>query len=412
MTPARWESTEVRFERSDSPTGAVLKSRGRVLVFDGFFKVAGMPGASDEQMLPPLDEAADMAPFAIDPEQKFTSPPSRYTEAALVKKLEEEGIGRPSTYASIIDVIQKRDYVEKDERSFRPTDLGKIVTDKLVGAFPRLLDKGYTRGMEESLDQIAVGEADWRGMLKDFYGRFTESLEHARENMTHARAETEPAPWKCPDCGARTVFRFGRNGRFLACPRHPDCSFSMSIDRKGNPQAVRRIDMRCPIDGSGMELRNSRFGPFLASENYPDTKFMVNIDKKTGGIKYPAVPPLATELTCEKCEAPLNLRRGKRGPWLGCSKFPKCRGRGSWAKLEETVQKELEKALIAHEKEHPVPLIARHDGSVIEEGTHTDDLLLHDPAADLELHEDAGKDPDPGAASGAATNGKKKTATA
>src|SRR5690606_17589961 len=167
-------------------------------------------------------------------------------------------------------------------------------------------------------------------------------------------------------CGARTVYRFGRNGRFLSCSTYPDCDYSAPIDREGRPLLPERVDVRCPEDGSAMELRNGRFGPFLASVNYPSTTYVLNLDKK-GGIKYPAVPPVQTDLPCPKCDAPLNLRRGKRGPWLGCSRFPKCRGRLGWNTIDEARKKELEKALAAHERKHPPPVITRMSGEVIPE---------------------------------------------
>lgn len=194
MTPAEWDATAVLLERADKPTGAVFKATGRVLVFDGFYKVAGVPTASDELNLPELREGQAAFPFSIEAQQKFTSPPARYTEASLVKTLESEGIGRPSTYASIINVIQDRKYVEQISRSFHATDLGEVVTDKLVEGFPELMDVGYTREMEGELDKIEDAHTDWRTMLKRFYGEFANALDHAHENMTHAKAEMQPAP--------------------------------------------------------------------------------------------------------------------------------------------------------------------------------------------------------------------------
>jgi DNA topoisomerase I len=388
MTPAKWDATTVLFERTDEKTGAVLKATGRVLAFDGFYRVLGVPTASDEQTLPELREQQKLAPFAIDPEQKFTSPPPRYSEASLVKTLETEGIGRPSTYASIISVIQNRKYVEQVDRRFYATDLGEVVTDKLIEAFPDLMDVGYTRQMEAELDKIEDDHTDWVEMLREFYGPFAEALEVAHEEMTHAKAETQPAIYQCPKCGARTMYRFGKNGRFLSCSAYPDCDYAAPIDREGRPLLPERVDIACPEDGSEMELRNGRFGPFLASVNYPATTYVLNLDKKAG-IKYPATPPLQTELPCPKCEAPLNLRRGKRGPWLGCSRFPKCRGRTGWNTVDEALQKELEAALEQHEAEHPPPVIKRMSGETIPEGTPVASLVIPGGVAALEVHPEA-----------------------
>ena len=154
-------------------------------------------------------------PFAVDFEQRFSNPPPRFTEAGLIKKLEGEGIGRPSTYVEIIDKIQRRNYVEKEGTSFRPTDLGEVVTDKMIEAFPVLMAIEYTRDMESKLDQIAEGALPWKDMLQSFYKNFSSALDKAQEEMVHAKAEVQPAPYACPECNSTTSYRFGKNGRFL-----------------------------------------------------------------------------------------------------------------------------------------------------------------------------------------------------
>ena len=178
MTDAKWDSTTVTFERSDKPTGATLKATGRVLAFDGFYRVAGVPTASDEQTLPPLSEGDKSAPFDIAPLQKFSSPPARYNEGSLVKKLEEEGIGRPSTYASIIKVIQDRNYAEKISNRFHATDLGEVVTDKLLEGFEQIMNVSYTREMESELDAIEGGDREWTGFLHNFLWEIQSRIGH------------------------------------------------------------------------------------------------------------------------------------------------------------------------------------------------------------------------------------------
>lgn len=388
MTPAEWDSTAIMFERADTETGAVFRTTGRVLVFDGHYRVTGVPTASDEQTLPDLEEKQEVTPFSIDTEQRFTSPPPRYTEASLVKTLESEGIGRPSTYAAIIQTIQDRNYVEQVDRRFHATDLGIVVTDKLIEGFPRLMDVGYTREMEAELDKIEEQHTDWVDMLHKFYERFSAALENAHETLVHAKAETQPAPYKCPKCGRTTCYRFGKNGRFLSCTGYPDCEYAAPIDREGRPQLPEKVNIACPEDGSAMILRTGRFGQFLASENYPEVKFVLNLDKK-GNIKLPAPPPLKTDLACPKCGEPLNLREGKRGPWLGCSAFPKCRGRLAWSKVEKKDQERLEKALEKHQKENPQPTIYTLDGQPIADGTPVQDLLIPGGVQKLEVHPDA-----------------------
>jgi DNA topoisomerase-1 len=390
MTPAVWDRTEIMLRRTDTDSGAAFRSTGRILKFDGFYRVAGVPSTDSEQILPNLAEGQILAPFSIEPEQKFSPPPSRYTEASLVKNLEKEGIGRPSTYASIIDTIQRRMYVEKMDRNFRATFLGEKVTDRLIEAFPKLMDLGYTRYMEKELDRIAKGELNWVAELHAFYVDFAEALEHAEENMTHAKAELEPADWKCPECGARTAYRLGRRGRFLTCSAFPDCTFGCGVDRDGKPQLVQGIDMKDPNSGAPMVLRNGRFGPFIATGEYTKGDFVLNVDKKTGGLKFPSVPPLLTELECNKCESKLNLRTGKRGPWLGCSRFPKCRGRGKWSEVDDEQRTALEKELAAHEAANPRPRVYRLDGTTeVVEGELLTGLLLPGEADVLEVHDDA-----------------------
>jgi DNA topoisomerase-1 len=401
MAHAEWDQTTILLERSDKPTGAVLRTSGRTLAFDGYLKVLGRTAKADEQTLPALAERDETAPFSIEPTQRFTSPPRRFSEAALIEKLEKEGIGRPSTYASIISVIQDRNYVELVNKAFHATDLGEVVTDKLIEGFPKLMDLGYTREMEGELDRVAEQHHDWVQMLRDFYGPFAQALDSAHETMTHAKAEIQPAIYACPDCGHRCCYRFGKNGRFLSCTNYPDCTFAAPIDRQGRPMLTERVDVAGP-DGKPMELRTGRFGKFIAPHAYGKDKkdkardaelkaSILNLDKK-GGLKYQSQPPVVTDLVCEKCGEPLAVRRGKnnRPPWLGCTGFPKCRGRGSWAGLDEAKQAELEKALDVNDRENPVRVPARAStGEAIPEGTPVADLVIEGEMQDLPIHPEA-----------------------
>ncbi|MEM9415974.1 MAG: DNA topoisomerase, partial [Planctomycetota bacterium] len=433
MVPAKWDSTAITIKPDH--VDARFRATGRTLVFDGFLKVMGVP-KSDDVILPPLEEKQELGPVDLNPTQHFTSPPPRYNEASLQKKLEEEGIGRPSTYAAIIGTIQDRKYVEtvtpRDKR-LRATDMGKVVTDMLVQAFPTILDVGYTREMEEHLDEIESKNKDWRQTLHEFYDPFKEALEHAHENLKHAKAETQPAPddLKCPKCGAPTEYKFGKNGRFLSCTAfnvppvevavegHPGtwylhkakgkarpkvmsedqsekvnwtklakddqktfmqlsdampepCKYAAPIDADGRPMEPEQTDILCPDppigDGQPMIKRTGRFGPFLAAASYPDVQYIVKLNAKTGAVELPKPPPMHTDLTCSKCESMLYVRDSKRGLWLSCSSFPKCRGRESFGKLDEDRQAELEKLWKKHLKDNPLPEIRTKDGRVLEEG--------------------------------------------
>lgn len=390
MAHAEWDATNVEIEGGKADT-LTFVAKGRVLAFDGFYKVAGVPLASDEQTLPALHEGNAAHAFAVEASQKFTPPPARYSEASLIKTLESEGIGRPSTYASIISVIQARKYVENQNRRLFATDLGEVVTDKLTEAFPDIMGLGYTREMENTLDSIESEQRDWRDVLRSFYEPFRLRLTEAEETLTHAKAETKPAPFACELCGAPTVYRFGKNGMFLSCSRYPDCKYASPIDREGKPKLAEWVNIRCPKTGRPMIKRDGRFGVFIATHleegEAQDIGMILNLDKKNK-VKAPAPPALLTDLECPKCGSELNLREGVRGPWLGCSKFPKCRGRGKWAELEDAKKKELELALKDLLKENPIPIIHTLDGVALtdEKGQPLadaptiDDLLIDDPS--------------------------------
>jgi DNA topoisomerase-1 len=367
MSDAQWDLTTILISGRDPKGELLFRASGRVLVFDGYHKVAGMSNGSEEAVLPHMTENQTVAPFQIDPSQNFTSPPPRYTEASLVRKLEAEGIGRPSTYAQIIQVIQNRKYVEKIKNRFYATDLGKVVTDKLVEAFPEIMQVGYTRDMEQQLDDIEEKQADWVGMLHQFYGPFKQSLDSAYDLLGHARAETQPAPHTCPQCGGKTVYRFGRKGRFLSCANYPQCKFAAPLDREGKILSPEHTDIACPVCRSAMLLRRGRYGAFLSCSRYPECTGIVNLDRK-GSISAPKAPPLLTDLRCPKCQSPMNMRRGARGPWLSCSAFPKCRGRLGWNTLDQETRKGWERKLEEHEKAHPLRVIQTLEGIPVEEG--------------------------------------------
>ena len=423
-TDAEWDSTAVRVRRCDKDTGAVFKTNGRVLRFDGCLRITGIPKGDGDQVLPDFEKGTQLAPFSIEPRQKFQAPPPRYSEATLVKKLEEEGIGRPSTYASIINVIENRGYVEQRERRFYATALGEAVTEFLEEGFhDQFIEVGYTREIEQELDQVAEGKKQWTDMLHEFYEELVPKIEFA-DQLKHKKAESTPSEYACPTCDRRLEYRLGKTGRFLSCcgynekilveppppkktakgkkPRKrkpkeiPACTFAMPVDRDGRPLLPEQIDLLSPT-GTPMVKRTGRFGDFLVEDGPPPPKksskksdpdapasFIMNIDKK-GNLKFPAPPPILTDIECSKCGELLNLRDGKRGPWLGCSKFPKCRGRGAFAKLPEKEQKDLRKQLADHMKSQQTLVLTRRDGQTqVEDGTPVSDLTIEGGVAELE----------------------------
>jgi DNA topoisomerase-1 len=427
-TDAEWDSTSVRLRRSDRDTGAVFKAHGRVLRFDGFYRISGTPKDDGDQVLPDFAKGAVLAPIDIEPRQKFQAPPPRYTEATLVKKMEEEGIGRPSTYASIINVIEKRGYVVQQERRFHATAIGEAVTGFLKRGFrDQFIEIGYTREIERELDQVAQGTKRWTEMLHEFYDELTPKLGDAA-NEPHEKAKADPSPWKCPQCGRRLEFRLGGKGEFLSCSGYnekiieepvaaakpakgkktkakkakpkekPACTFAMPVDRQRRPLLPEQIDLLSPA-GVPMVKRTGRFGDFLVEDKPRPPKprgkkaaqapaepppFILNLDRK-GNVKFPAPPPLVTDLACPKCGEMLNLRDGKRGPWLGCRAFPKCRGREAFTKLPEVRQKELEKELAAHMSGQTKLSLTRRDGTTpVPEGTPLAALTMEGGVATLE----------------------------
>jgi len=413
--------------RSDRDTGAIFKANGRVLRFDGCLRITGVPKGDGDQVLPDFEKGAELAPFSIDPRQKFQAPPPRYSEATLVKKLEEEGIGRPSTYASIINVIENRGYVEQRDRRFYATALGEAVTEFLEEGFhDQFIEVGYTRDIEQELDQVAQGSKPWTDMLHEFYGELVPKLESAAD-LPHKKAESTPSPYACPECGRQLEYRLGKTGRFLSCsgynekvleeppppkptakgkkPRKrkpkevPACTYAMPVDRDGRPLLPEQIDLLSPT-GVEMVKRTGRYGDFLVEDRPRPTKksgkktgddeptpFILNIDKK-GNIKFPAPPPIVTDIPCPKCGDVMNLRDGKRGPWLGCRAFPKCRGRAAFTKLSEEEQQDLKKQLAEHLRGQQQLVLTRRDGTTqVDDGTPVSDLTIEGGVAELPLFE-------------------------
>ncbi len=332
MASAKWEQTTLDITAETSGGRYWYRATGRVMIFDGFSRMWGTP--SNLQQLPPLKQNQDLAVVEKRAEQHFTKPPARYTEGSLVKALEKEGIGRPSTYATIISTIEERGYVEQTEKKFFATDLGEVVTDKLNEYFPKIMDIAFTRYMEEELDKIEEQHLDWIGVLREFYGPFKETIETAAAEMKHAKAEVTPSEYKCPKCGKELVYRFGKNGRFLSCSNYPKCKFACPCDRDGKMVEEKVSSYKCSVCGKAMVERHGRFGPFLGCSDYPNCKTILKLDKE-GNVLPPRKPPEPTGVKCYKCkEGELVVRDSKRGPFLGCNRFPKCRTIVSIKQLE------------------------------------------------------------------------------
>jgi DNA topoisomerase-1 len=324
MTAAKWNVTNLAIVAETSVGPCRYKASGRILKFDGYTRI-WKTSTNGSQQLPQLEKGQELAAVDIKAEQHFTKPIARYSEGSLIKALEKEGIGRPSTYASIISTVQDRGYAEQNEKKFYATDLGEVVTDKLSEYFPKIMDMAFTRYMEEQLDKIEEHDQDWLSVLREFYGPFKENLEIAQEQMKHAKAETTPSEYNCPKCEKPLVYRFGKNGKFLSCSAYPDCKFACPCDKQGKMVEEKVSEHKCPKCDKPMVHKFGRFGPFLGCGDYPNCKTILGLDKE-GNVLPPKPPPEPTGIKCHKCkQGELVIRQGKRGPFMGCNKFPKCR---------------------------------------------------------------------------------------
>jgi DNA topoisomerase-1 len=329
MNPAIFDQTTIDIKAGER---YLLRATGSVLKFDGFLKVyeEGKDEKDDEDAeqalrLPRVQAGEELKLNGVLPDQHFTEPPPRYTEATLVKALEEKGIGRPSTYASIMTVIQDREYVTRKEGRFYPTELGMIVNDLLVGSFDDLFNVQYTAHMEEELDEVEEGKMVWTDTLAEFYQKFASDLEVAKEHMKDIKRQEILTDEKCENCGSRMAIKFGRYGQFLACTNYPECKTTRDIpkvnDEAGEETAEAAAEEECENCGRPMVLKRGRFGQFLACTGYPDCKTTRKI-QKGGRI---AAPDVVLEEDCPKCGANLVIKQGRFGPFTACSNYPKCK---------------------------------------------------------------------------------------
>jgi DNA topoisomerase-1 len=320
MVPAVFDQTTIDIDRG----AAQLRANGQILKFAGYKKVyevaetddAKAEAAESADRLLPVLEVGDAITFeSIRPEQHFTQPPPRFSEASLVRELEERGIGRPSTYASIMSTIVDRGYVEKKEARFWPTELGILVNGLLVESFPEIVSSDFTAEMEGKLDKVEEGTVEWRKLLGEFYGPFSDELEKARSEMRNVKREEIPTEWVCEKCGKPMVIKWGRNGSFLACQGYPECRTTQEVvknlDGTWEKVPVQTTDEICETCGAPMTIKRGRFGSFLACTKYPECKTTKAISL---GVKCPR--PGCGGYIAEK-----RSRRGK--PFYGCSNWAK-----------------------------------------------------------------------------------------
>ena len=333
MPPATFDDTTI-----DIAAGNYLfRAKGSVPKFSGWLAVyeqtepdipAGTPAPTSEGdedaaagLLPPLVEGDRLDLRAIKPEQKFTQPPPRFSEATLVKELEENGIGRPSTYASIIGVLQVREYAEKIEGRFKPTRLGRLVTELLSASFDGIIQVAYTRDLEERLDRIEEGQADYQGTVGSFYEKFRTDLEQAAKSMPDVKTKGLPSDETCDKCEAPMIVKVGKFGMFLACSAYPECQNTRELEK--TETAADEQDEACENCGRPMVVKRGRFGQFLACSGYPECKTTRKLISTAQGLSA-AKPDQPLDEPCPKCASNLVIKHGRFGEFTACSNYPKC----------------------------------------------------------------------------------------
>ena len=330
MSDARIERTRIEIQAGDY----LFTATGSNVVFEGFLRVyqeardeAGKTESDnagdepvrleDDEPLPLVETGQMVRVESMEGKQHFTQPPPRFTEAGLIRELERQGIGRPSTYASIISTIQDKAYVNKQKGAFRPSELGYIITDLLSENFPHIMDVKFTAMMEDQLDRVEEGSVDWVELLSNFYGPFSQRLEEAAVHMRNIKREVEPTDHVCEKCGSPMVIRWGRNGKFLACSAFPKCRNTrpVEVDEAGNVRVLpqEETDRVCPECGRPMQVKRGRRGRFLACTGYPECKTTQPY-------------PIGIQCPREDCDGELVERRSSRGvTFYSCNRFPECR---------------------------------------------------------------------------------------
>ncbi len=304
--------------------GNLFRATGSMVVDPGFMRVylegrddAKSADDDEDRMLPEMKVGELIDLLAIRSEQHFTEPPPRYTEASLVKALEEYGIGRPSTYASIISTLQDREYVILDKKRFVPTDVGRVVNKFLTEYFTSYVDYDFTARLEDELDAVSRGEDEWIPLLEHFWRPFKDLVDHTQEHVKRSDVTQEKIDEVCPKCGGQLSIRLGRNGRFIGCTNYPDCDYTRDLNAdKAEREAPEVVEGRsCPLCGSALEVKRGRYGKFIGCSGYPKCKHIEPLDK-----------PEDTGVTCPQCgKGTLQKKKSRRGKiFYSCSTYPKC----------------------------------------------------------------------------------------
>ncbi len=311
MEDAQFEQQSIIFKGNENQ----YKASGRKLIFDGFYAVTGTE--DKDKLLPTLKEGDIAEIQSIKPTQHFTEPPARYSEASLIKKLETEGVGRPSTYAPTVATLSQRTYVNIEKKQIVPTEMAFTVTKILEEHFANIVDISFTANMEEKLDEVSEGKVDWQKLLADFYVPFMQQIEKGKEKIISLKL-AKPLGRSCPKCGEHELLlRSGRFGNFIACSGFPKCKYTEQCDEEGNAveKKEKKVEEKCDKCSSDMVIKNGRNGEFLACSNYPECKNTksINVEEKN------------SQTPCPDCGGTISLKNSRRGAFWGCNNYPECK---------------------------------------------------------------------------------------
>ncbi len=337
----------------------LFRANGSVVVDPGFMLVykEGLDDSKaeeDDRLLPPLEEGQAVSLNALICNQHFTEPPPRYSEATLIKSLEDHGIGRPSTYAAIIYTLQHREYVALENKRFKPTDVGRIVNKFLTMHFTQYVDYDFTAKLEDELDDISRGEQEWVPLLTDFWQHFKHQVDEVAETVKRSDVTQEALDEKCPDCGKPLSIRLGRHSRFIGCTGYPECSYTRSVDEdKSSAVSADIVEGRtCPQCSGPLQLKTGRYGKFIGCSSYPNCKFIESLNK-----------PVDTGVDCPEChEGHILKRKSRMGKiFFSCGRYPDCK----YALWNEPVQEACPKCAwplltIKVTKKHGTELVCPH----------------------------------------------------
>lgn len=328
MSDAQFDQSTITITGADYD----FKAKGKILKFAGFMKLYVETKEDDveedDAVLYDVNENDSVIPKEIEKKQHFTQPPPRFTEPSLIRALEQKGIGRPSTYVSIISTINDRGYVQQEMKKLFPTELGRVVNSLLISNFPKVFDVLFTADMEKDLDEIAAGNSDWKDILKIFYNSFNEELTKADNQFVVDLTIDKD----CPECNAKLGIKYGKNGAFAACTNYPDCKFTSDYKRKenGDIDLVERaapvgIGIDCENCGAELVIKPSKYGEIIACPEYPKCKNIKNFVRlKDGGIKI-ITPGEKVDEKCPDCDGDLVLKSGRNGVFVACDNYPKCK---------------------------------------------------------------------------------------